>query len=627
MHQSKQIILVVCLLSFVMAIWMRGWINGGVPLTPREENLSQLSNLWNLTKAADLGYLWTPWNPLDNTGAPNLIQRSYIVLAPLAQIATTTQISPDTIYKFASFLAFVLSGLGMYFLLRVIKLGNWPAIIGALAYMFSPPHITLASDLLDFNLYWATIPWIVWVGERFIRLHAPLFHAGLMGFLLTLASFTGNTYFVTATPFFIAYILLRMYFTQKHQKLKFLLYSIGFFLTLSAFITIPSIIEFPHTWLSQEIQRSMDFRYPDMSWYFGTVVVTLAASSILSYKKFSSYLLPIGIIFLCLAPVFFIMQDSTAKYIALRILQLFPQIQSTFDRTYRLFILPSFFLSFLTGLGSHLILKSRSGIIGIIIILAILIDFFPLSAYFFTTTHQELSLPQKTVTIINSTPGRYWLAFPYVAHLPKYKYEYVSRQITLPRINSEYSYNALAPLYSSQLLEHNLFGALERKLLTPAQVDNLLSISNANIIILPQASHDYTHDVAWFTKHGWETLDKTTSYWVLKRTHPIFDASSNRPLPAEISLSLNIPTQTKLTISESWYPGWQVTIDNHPAPLLRSNYAFLGTKVPAGQHLVKFTYTPPWYYFAGKIISLIALALFVMVRSARFATSPLRSGT
>ena len=654
MHQYKQIILVVCLLSIVMAIWMRGWINGGVPLTPREENLSQLTDLSNYVKSASLGLLWSPWNQLENTGAPSMIQRSYIIFAPLAQIANTFRISSELIYKLSMLAGFIFSAIGMYLLLLTIGTSKMPAFIAGLSYMLSPPHITLASDLLDFNFYWALIPWIVFTVEKFLKEGSPLFYGSLAGLLLTLASFAGNTYFVTATPFFIAYLLLRIYLTRQSHKINFFAYTIGFFFTLSAFITIPSSIEFPHTWLSQEIQRkqiidlpqlsqllklfslrwknhspldwSMDFRYPDMSWYFGTAVVVLAASSISSYKKFSSHLLPIGAILLCLIPVFFIMQNSAIKYVALKIIQLFPQIQSTFDRTYRLFILPSFFLSLLAGLGSQLILKSRSGITGIIIILAILIDFFPLSAYFFTTTHQELSLPQKTVTTINSTPGRYWLAFPYVAHLPKYKYEYVSRQITLPRVNSEYSYSALAPLYSSQLFEHNLFGALERKILTPEQVDQILFTANTNIIILPQASHDYTHDVAWFTKNGWETLDKTTSYWVLKRTHPIFDNYSNPPLPEEINLSLNIPTQTKLTISESWYPGWQVTIDNRHVPLLRSGHAFLGTKVPAGQHLVKFTYTTPWYYFASKIVSVIALALFVMARSARFVTSPLRSG-
>src|SRR3989344_3494343 len=98
MHQSKQIILVVCLLSFVMAIWMRGWINGGVPLTPREENLSQLTDLSNYVKSASLGLLWSPWNQLENTGAPSMIQRSYIIFAPLAQIANTFRISSELIY-------------------------------------------------------------------------------------------------------------------------------------------------------------------------------------------------------------------------------------------------------------------------------------------------------------------------------------------------------------------------------------------------------------------------------------------------------------------------------------------------------------------------------------------------
>ena len=150
-------------LVLVMILWMRGWWQPGLPLTPREENTPQLTDIWSLKTAADRGVLWTAWNPLDNSGAPNLIQRSYLIFAPLAQIASSLSLSVDTVYKLAVLVAFSLSGLGMYQLLRTLKLKNFPSLIGALAYMLSPPHITLASDLLDFNFYWATIPWLIYL--------------------------------------------------------------------------------------------------------------------------------------------------------------------------------------------------------------------------------------------------------------------------------------------------------------------------------------------------------------------------------------------------------------------------------------------------------------------------------
>src|SRR3990167_10449094 len=158
----------VLLFTLIMAFFMRGWWQPGLPLTPREENIPQLTDIWSLTTAADQGVLWATWNPLNNAGAPNLIQRSYLIFAPLAQLAATSRLPVDWIYRLTSLTAFVLSGLGLYMFLRVLKLKPWPSFIGALAYMLSPPHITLASDLLDFNFYWATIPWLMYLLELFL---------------------------------------------------------------------------------------------------------------------------------------------------------------------------------------------------------------------------------------------------------------------------------------------------------------------------------------------------------------------------------------------------------------------------------------------------------------------------
>ena len=39
----KSLVSSVLLFTFIMAFWMRGWWNPGVPLTPREENIAQLA--------------------------------------------------------------------------------------------------------------------------------------------------------------------------------------------------------------------------------------------------------------------------------------------------------------------------------------------------------------------------------------------------------------------------------------------------------------------------------------------------------------------------------------------------------------------------------------------------------
>ncbi|MBC7225070.1 MAG: hypothetical protein H5T59_12495 [Anaerolineae bacterium] len=50
-----------------------------------------------------------------------------------------------------------------------------------------------------------------------------------------------------------------------------------------------------------------------------------------------------------------------------------------------------------------------------------------------------------------------------------------------------------------------------------------------------------------------------------------------------------------LEIAESWYPHWRVEVDGQPARLLRTDVAFQGVWVPAGEHQVRFAYRWPAY--------------------------------
>src|SRR5204862_318774 len=47
-----------------------------------------------------------------------------------------------------------------------------------------------------------------------------------------------------------------------------------------------------------------------------------------------------------------------------------------------------------------------------------------------------------------------------------------------------------------------------------------------------------------------------------------------------------------VVLVDGYDPGWRVSVDGRPAPLLRANVAFRGVAVPAGRHVVEQVYRP-----------------------------------
>lgn len=67
-------------------------------------------------------------------------------------------------------------------------------------------------------------------------------------------------------------------------------------------------------------------------------------------------------------------------------------------------------------------------------------------------------------------------------------------------------------------------------------------------------------------------------------------------------------SESFLVTSDTWYPGWQATVDGSPASIFRANYALRGVRVPAGRHIVRFEYRPKML-FAGMAISVFCLVI------------------
>jgi hypothetical protein len=69
-------------------------------------------------------------------------------------------------------------------------------------------------------------------------------------------------------------------------------------------------------------------------------------------------------------------------------------------------------------------------------------------------------------------------------------------------------------------------------------------------------------------------------------------------------------TPAFLVTSDVYYPGWQASIDGQLTDLYRADYAFRGVLVPAGQHVVRFSYRSRHFYL-GVAVSVASLLILV----------------
>ena len=79
-----------------------------------------------------------------------------------------------------------------------------------------------------------------------------------------------------------------------------------------------------------------------------------------------------------------------------------------------------------------------------------------------------------------------------------------------------------------------------------------------------------------------------------------------------------------LVLTDSWYPGWEASVDGQSTPIHRADYIFRAVQLQPGEHTVVFEYRP-WSFAIGAIISglsLIVCILLIIVshyRSSRFS--------
>jgi hypothetical protein len=82
--------------------------------------------------------------------------------------------------------------------------------------------------------------------------------------------------------------------------------------------------------------------------------------------------------------------------------------------------------------------------------------------------------------------------------------------------------------------------------------------------------------------------------------------------PQQTAVLVNNPLPGHLVLSDTYFPGWQATVDGRPVRILRANYLIRAVPLAPGAHRVVFTYRP-WPWRIGASASLVSLLLVPMV--------------
>jgi hypothetical protein len=85
-------------------------------------------------------------------------------------------------------------------------------------------------------------------------------------------------------------------------------------------------------------------------------------------------------------------------------------------------------------------------------------------------------------------------------------------------------------------------------------------------------------------------------------------AKITRSRNADVTVEVAHDRAAILVLADTWHPSWRVTIDGVEAPLGRVDEILRGVAVPAGRHLVVFTYRPRTLT-AGGIVSFLTLSV------------------
>jgi hypothetical protein len=97
---------------------------------------------------------------------------------------------------------------------------------------------------------------------------------------------------------------------------------------------------------------------------------------------------------------------------------------------------------------------------------------------------------------------------------------------------------------------------------------------------------------------------------------PITRARIRSYRASEVVVEANAARDGYLVLTDTFYPGWKVSVDGRPGRIYPANYLFRAVPLEAGQHRVRFRYDPPAFKIGAAVtlMSLCGIAIYASFR-------------
>ncbi|MFI5456180.1 MAG: YfhO family protein [Isosphaerales bacterium] len=124
------------------------------------------------------------------------------------------------------------------------------------------------------------------------------------------------------------------------------------------------------------------------------------------------------------------------------------------------------------------------------------------------------------------------------------------------------------------------------------------------------------HQVAWLAT---DDLNQLRRHLSGRQSGPTETVKVSYPTPRRSVLEARLESPGLVILSDVYYPGWELTIDDKPATIYRVNGMMRGASVPAGTHRLVYTYAPRSFRDGGVIsfLGMAALAILGLVCARR----------